>query len=118
MANKKAFSKNIYLHFAIWCSRVCRGSKLTFYTSGTGAPLAWYTQEACAECDGCVCMSILNTRGWDKKHSIIRFTWKDRHPKIKLANLQIKTELGGLSVPNFQLYFQVLPELIGLMAIL
>ncbi len=48
-------------------------------------------------------------RYWEKIHSIItRFLWRGRRPKIKLTNLQRKKELGGLSVPNFKLYFHAL----------
>ena len=45
-------------------------------------------------------------RYWDKIHSIIiKFLWRGRRPKLKLANLQRKKEFGGISLPNFKLYF-------------
>ncbi|WP_242641728.1 hypothetical protein, partial [Candidatus Ichthyocystis sparus] len=48
-------------------------------------------------------------RYWEKIHSIItRFLWRGRRPKIRLTNLQRKKESGGLSVPNFKLYFHAL----------
>ena len=48
-------------------------------------------------------------RYWEKIHSIITsFLWRGRQPKIKLTNLQRKKDSGGLSVPNFKLYFHAL----------
>ncbi|XP_047443790.1 uncharacterized protein LOC125009675 [Mugil cephalus] len=43
---------------------------------------------------------------WTKLQSAVsKFVWKGRRPRLKMSVLQWRNEDGGLSVPNFKLYF-------------